>query len=150
MSFGNRQDMTAGAIFMLLGGTFAWSSHSLTFGSGAKMGPGYFPTVLSVLLFALGVAIVVKGLRAEAGGAIQIPWKLLAVVVASPVSFGLLLYPLGFPLAIASAVFLSTLASKRLSLTAAIATSLALAFMCWAIFARGLGLQLPLWGYWIS
>ncbi|MET4212878.1 hypothetical protein ABIB95_007728 [Bradyrhizobium sp. LA2.1] len=146
----NRQDVAAGAIFMALGAVFAWNSHGLAFGTGARMGPGYFPTVLSWLLLILGAAIFLNGRRSDKRSEVQIPWKLLAIVVISPVAFGLLLYPLGFPIAITSAVFLSTLASKRLALKTAVATSVGLAVLCWAIFVRELGLQLPLWGYWIG
>ena len=50
MNIKSQKDFFSGLMFMGFGVAFAWGSSSYTIGSGARMGPGYFPLVLGVLL----------------------------------------------------------------------------------------------------
>ncbi|WP_294771315.1 tripartite tricarboxylate transporter TctB family protein, partial [uncultured Rhodoferax sp.] len=56
----SQKDFFSGLMFTVLGGGFAIGASQYSLGSGAKMGPGYFPLILGVLLGILGIAIAVK------------------------------------------------------------------------------------------
>ncbi|MFL6716596.1 MAG: tripartite tricarboxylate transporter TctB family protein, partial [Burkholderiaceae bacterium] len=46
----NQKDFWSGVMFAAFGLFFAGFGTRYTFGSAARMGPGYFPTVLGVIL----------------------------------------------------------------------------------------------------
>ena len=49
MRIKSQKDFFAGLMFLLVGLAFAWGAGSYSVGTGARMGPGYFPMVLGVL-----------------------------------------------------------------------------------------------------
>src|SRR5690606_15795292 len=57
MRLRNQQDFWAGVMFTLIGVLFAFFSTSYEVGTAARMGPGYFPLVLGILLAVLGLII---------------------------------------------------------------------------------------------
>lgn len=57
MSFAHRRDYYAGALMMLIGGGTAIVGSQYQMGSLTRMGPGFFPTALGILLAILGIAI---------------------------------------------------------------------------------------------
>jgi len=63
MKIKNAKDFWAGAMFVAFGLGFAIVARNYPMGSGVRMGPAYFPTVLGLLLAVLGLAILVLPLR---------------------------------------------------------------------------------------
>jgi len=59
------KDLIAGLIFIVIGAVLFFASQKYDIGSARRMGPGYFPALLGLLLLGLGLAAVVKGLRAK-------------------------------------------------------------------------------------
>ena len=57
MSFSHRRDYYAGALMVLVGGGAAYVGSHYQMGSLTSMGPGYFPTVLGIILAVIGVII---------------------------------------------------------------------------------------------
>jgi len=58
----SQKDFFSGLLFMGVGVAFAWGATTYTVGTGARMGPGYFPLMLGVLLAVLGAAVIFKAL----------------------------------------------------------------------------------------
>lgn len=56
------KDFFAGLIFLFFGGLAAWVARDYPLGSAVRMGPGYFPLVVGVLLALLGLVACGKGL----------------------------------------------------------------------------------------
>ena len=54
MSIKSQKDFFSGLMFLVVGAAFAWGATSYSVGTGARMGPGYFPLLLGVLLAILG------------------------------------------------------------------------------------------------
>jgi hypothetical protein len=48
-----------------VGVAFAWGATTYSVGSGARMGPGYFPLMLGILLAFIGLGIMFSGLTVE-------------------------------------------------------------------------------------
>ncbi|MBL8382270.1 MAG: tripartite tricarboxylate transporter TctB family protein [Burkholderiales bacterium] len=82
MKIKNYQDLYAGLMFLIFGALAAWLSTSYNMGTGARMGPGYFPFWLGIILAALGVLIIVKAIGVSDGKEHPVSLKPLVVFVA--------------------------------------------------------------------
>lgn len=129
-----------------------------TLGSLARIGPGYFPLLLGILLVALGLLVSLRalGLRdaedpaAETGHSrwsflLERDWLTLAWIIASVVLFGLLLKQIGLLLAIFLLVFIASLASHERNYTRILITALVITLLSYLVFIKGLGVLLPIW-----
>jgi Tripartite tricarboxylate transporter TctB family len=56
----NPRDFWAGTFYVALALAVFWFGSGLATGSSARMGPGYFPTVLGAILGLLGLASIVR------------------------------------------------------------------------------------------
>ena len=54
MKIKSQKDFFAGLMFMGVGVAFAWGATTYNVGTGARMGPGYFPLMLGILLAFIG------------------------------------------------------------------------------------------------
>ena len=74
-----------------------YASTHYNIGSAIRMGPGYFPTMLSLILMALGALIIGQSLvvEAEQDGPETWNWKAYGLVILAPIGFGLVLAGLG-------------------------------------------------------
>ncbi|MCO5158818.1 MAG: tripartite tricarboxylate transporter TctB family protein [Aquamicrobium sp.] len=143
----NRSDLGAGAIFVAIGLFFGVTTlMDLDIGTARRMGPGFFPIMLSGILIALGLIIALKsvGHADEARG--PLPWRGLVVLLSVPVIFGMLIRPLGMAPVLALTTFVTSFASTRMSLKAAVLLALGLTIFCVVVFNFGLGLPLRLFG----
>jgi hypothetical protein len=145
----NLRDAAAGAIFFAIGAAFALGARSLETGSAFRMGPGYFPLLLSVILMLLGAIIIASSFASQNQPLGPVPWRGLVLVLAAPVVFGLSVRKLGLVPAIVLTVVLAVYASRRSRLWLAAAMAAGLTIFCLAVFSYGLGLPLPLLGPWL-
>jgi hypothetical protein len=94
MNIKSQKDFFSGVVFMAIGGAFAWGATTYTVGSGARMGPGYFPLVLGVLLALLGAVITFMAMVVETEDGERIGkwiWRPVGYIVAANLAFGILL-----------------------------------------------------------
>ena len=61
-------DLLAGVTFVAIGAVFIALGRDLRFGSVGQPGPGFLPVLLSVILIALGSALVLSHLLAKGSG----------------------------------------------------------------------------------
>lgn len=143
----NKSDLGAGVIFVAIGLGFGIMTLSgLEIGTARRMGPGFFPIMLAGILVALGLAIVVKSIGYADVERGPLPWRGLVVLLSVPVIFGLLVRPLGLAPVLLVTTFITSFASKRMGLLAAITLSVGLTIFCVLVFNFGLGLPLRLFG----
>lgn len=137
---------------MALGAGFFLSARTLEFGTSLRMGPGYFPTILSVLLILLGTVLTLLALRRPSGeGAFgSIAWRGVLLVVSATAFFGLTMRGLGLAPVVVVVVLLAASASRYARLRTALVLAVCLAAFCSVLFIVGLGLPLPLFGPWLS
>lgn len=86
------KEVIAGAVFTVVGVALFLGSQQYEIGTAVAMEPGYFPALCGIALVALGLAAVVKGLRAKVIDPIP-SHKIepLFLMILSIVSFGLLI-----------------------------------------------------------
>lgn len=54
------KDILSGILFVVIGSIFLYISNTYTVGRAANMGPGYFPTLVSIILITIGIMIIIK------------------------------------------------------------------------------------------
>lgn len=147
MHIKNQKDFWAGVMFILFGGFFAGFGTQYTFGTAARMGPGYFPTALGVILMLIGLFVAVSGLskRNTEEKVAKFAWDVLALIIGSVVLFGALLGPLGLIGALLVLILVSSYASHEHTWKAAIGNSAFLIALCMFVFVYALKLQFQLW-----
>ncbi len=94
MNIKSQKDFFSGVVFMVVGGAFAWGATTYTVGSGARMGPGYFPLMLGVLLALLGAVITFKAMVVETEDGEKVGkwiWRPVGYIVGANLAFGILL-----------------------------------------------------------
>ena len=146
MKIRNQRDFGAGIMYMVIGLFFAIIATQYQMGTAAKMGPGYFPFYLGILMTLLGLLVLVKSFSATA--AIEkIPkfnWRIIAQITGSVVLYGLLLPRLGFLVAVVTLVLVSASASKEFTWKGSLINAGFLVAFTYSVFVLGLKLQFPL------
>lgn len=144
------QDTALGGLFLAIGLTALLIALGYPMGTAGRMGPGYFPLIVSALLALTGLAILVRG-RIGASEAISVArWLPLVVVTAALVIFGLLIERIGLPLSVFLLCVGTATASVKFRLNwKAGAGAAAFAAFCGILFVNLLGLPIPLVGTWL-
>ena len=65
MKIKSQKDFWSGLMFMAAGIAFAWGATNYAIGEGARMGPGYFPLMLGILLTLIGLFVTFEALVVE-------------------------------------------------------------------------------------
>ena len=143
----NQKDVAAGLLYVLFGMAFSLGALNYKLGDPARMGPGWFPFWIGILLVAVGVVTAFSGVRAAATEEKVKPPDLraLAWVISAVVLFGLLLQPLGLVVALFLLVIVSSMASHEFTWKGAVATAVVLILFSSAVFIWGINLQIALW-----
>lgn len=135
---------------MGLGLAFAFGALAYPIGSAARMGPGFFPLLLGILLAILGVLIVLQPAEdGEAEPSTAPSWRGLALVPLAIIVFGLTVRGLGLIPTLVVVAFLAALASRETRLPGAALMAVGLTVVSVLIFVVALRLNLPLVGPWI-
>lgn len=143
----SRRDVFAGLIFIAVAIGFGVEALNYDMGRAIRMGPGFIPMTLAILLAILGAIVGFTGFRKhETIEPSPIPWKGMALVVLALVIFG----EFGATLGLVPVVFVGTaivaLASARNTILSALAIALCMSALCWLVFKVGLGITLPTFG----
>ncbi|QBK04789.1 tripartite tricarboxylate transporter TctB family protein [Hylemonella gracilis] len=158
----SEKDFFSGLMFVIVGGAFAIGATEYTVGTGARMGPGYFPLLLGILLTILGVFVMLKGLRKSQDGAGDklgsVAWKPLTYIISSNVLFGVMLGGLpsiglpsfGLIVAIFALTVVASMAGEQFSLKGALILSTILAIASYVAFVKLLNLQFQVWPAFIT
>ncbi|MGZ5583882.1 MAG: tripartite tricarboxylate transporter TctB family protein [Usitatibacter sp.] len=156
MKIGHPKNFWGGMLFIVLGLLFAVIARGVpglafipgySMGTPARMGPGFFPFYLGVILTLLGVAIASTGLRVhenDPGKVDPFHWKPILYVLASIVAFGLLLKSIGMLLAGILLVIGASFGSHDFKLKPVVILAIALVIFCALVFVVGLKLPIPL------
>jgi hypothetical protein len=157
----SQRDFFAGLMFAIVGGAFALGAKSYSIGSGARMGPGYFPLLLGVILGVLGVLILINSFRSNAKDGDKVgafAWKPVCYILGANLVFGILLGGLpsiklpafGLIAAIYAVVIISSIASDQFKLKSSVILASVLAVGSYLAFIKLLNLQMPVWPTFIT
>ncbi|MDM0033249.1 tripartite tricarboxylate transporter TctB family protein [Variovorax sp. J22P271] len=161
MRIKSQADFYSGVMFTATGAAFAVGATSYNIGDGARMGPGYFPLMLGILLALLGAAVMFQSMVVETIDGDPIgkwAWKPLFFVIAANLAFGVLLGGLpsigvpamGMIIAIYALTIISSLAGEHFKLRDVLILSTILAAGSYVAFIWALKLQIQVWPTFIS
>lgn len=145
-----KSEVAAGTMVALFGLFFSLEALGYSLGTPARIGPGYFPLAVGIILLILGLAIAVieGGLAGRPAdrdeppsAAGRIHWRAIIILPVSILVFGLVVGRFGLAPAVFLAVLVSTLADRQIALARSLAIAAAMALMGVLIFRLGLGLQ---------
>jgi hypothetical protein len=145
----DRKDVLSGMLMIAAAATFAWfilRPGGLSLGSARAMGPGYFPLMISMILAALGLIMVVGAFGRGTSETHVVPFRSLALISLGPISFGLLIRPIGFIAAVSVMVLISAWASFRMTWKTAILTTAFMTVFSVLLFYYLLKMPITLWG----
>lgn len=146
------RDVLGGLLMAAIGGCFLWSATDLDAGSAARMGAGYFPRILGVIMVALGSLIALLAMREPFSDWVsgRTPWRGVVLVLGSLLLFGVAVRGAGLLPVAALVVFATAWASRYANLRSAIPLSVGLSAICAFLFIHLLGLPLPFTGPWLT
>lgn len=139
-----------GAIFVAAGLFFGYQSLGQEIGTAFRMGPGYFPLVLSGILIVLGAIITVQATRVAGEPIGAIAWRGMFFILPAPIFFGLTVRGLGFVPSLFITALIAAFASQRMRPGTAIIVALALTIFSTIVFSYALGLPFQRFGPWLS
>ena len=161
MGIKSQKDFFSGLVFIIVGTAFAWGATTYKIGEGARMGPGYFPLMLGVLLAVLGVVVTFTAMVVETEDGDKIgsgAWKPLVFIIAANLVFGLMLGGLpsikfpafGLIVAIFALTFLSAMAGEEFKFKEVLVLAIILATSSYIAFVWLLKLQFQVWPAFIT
>ncbi len=159
MKIKSQVDFFAGLMFLVVGGLFAIGAQKYNVGSAARMGPGYFPMLLGIMLAVLGAAIIFYAMvhqptHSKDGEKIGAwAWKPLGYILGANLVFGVLLGGLpaikfpsfGFIAAIYALTFIASKAGHTFKVRDVFILATVLAAGSYLAFIVLLKLQIPVW-----
>jgi hypothetical protein len=147
----SNRDYVGGALMIVIGAAAAIQGQSYQIGSLSRMGPGFFPTALGVILALAGVVIIITARLSEPEGEdknLPPEWRGWFCICASIVAFVVLgkyggLLPASFAI-----VFISALGDRDNTIVSAAVLAAAICLVCVIVFWWALQVQFPLftWG----
>jgi hypothetical protein len=157
----SQKDFYSGLAYTIVGAAFAYGATSYTIGTGARMGPGYFPLLLGSILAIIGGVILFKSLVVETPTGDQVgswAWKPLVFIIAGNLLFGVLLGGLpsiklpamGLIVAIYGTTLVVSMAGDQFKLKEILILATVLSVMSYLAFILLLKLQFPVWPTFIS
>jgi hypothetical protein len=146
----NAKDFWTGVIYCVLGGAVLVISQGYEMGTAFKMGPAYFPTILSALLVVIGVISLIRSFLRKGTPVGTIAVKGLPLVIGATVLFGIVVRGAGLVIALPGLVLVSALASKRFQWRYTVALAVGVTVFCILVFRVALGVPLPILGAWFE
>lgn len=144
------QDVALGVFFAAIGIVAGAIALTYPIGTPSRMGPGFFPLIVSILLTSTGMAALFRARRAGSPLVEAINWRPVVIVPLMVVVFGLTIDRLGLPMAVLLLVVGTAAASVKFEISwKAAAGAAAFSAICALLFVKVLGLPIPLAGSWL-
>jgi hypothetical protein len=142
------QDFGSAVVIVLIGLAGVYFGSDLTMGTAGRMGPGYFPRLLSWLIVAIGLFVGFKSFLID-GPPIEMPkFRPMFFVLLSIFIFGYLMDYVGLAITAVVLVFVAAYARRDVNILETAIFAIGLSIGTILIFVYGLGQPLPAWwGY---
>ena len=161
MHIKSQKDFFSGLMFIVIGVAFAWGATTYNVGEGARMGPGYFPLMLGIVLSLIGAVVLFTSLVVETEGGDKIgkwAWRPLFFIIMANLAFGVLLAGLpsigvpsmGLIVAIFGLTIISSMADGHFHTRDILILSAILAAGSYVAFIWLLKLQIQVWPTFIT
>jgi hypothetical protein len=136
------KDFLSGLMFIAFGLIALYFGQKLAIGTTVRMGPGYVPRMLSLILLGLGGIICVVALISGSEPVERPKWRPITLVTIGIVCFALLFERAGMLPALIVLVLIASLGGDEFKLTEVIGNMIVLAILCTIVFKVGLGMNI--------
>lgn len=143
------RDYAGGVLMMVIGLGAAFQGSTYSIGSLSRMGPGYFPVALGILLTLIGLAIAVTARFTHYEGEEDVlppEWRGWICICASVIAFVVFGEYGGLVPATFAVVFISALGDKMNTVKSAAILGAGVVVVAIVVFWWALQMQLPLFG----
>jgi hypothetical protein len=145
------RDYYGGALMLFIGLWAAIQGSRYAVGTLSRMGPGFFPTALGVILACLGIAIALGARRTPSDAPEEKPlppeWRGWICIIASVVAFIVVAKWGGFVPATFAITFISAMGDRENTVREAAILSLAMVAICVVVFWWALKMPFPLFAW---
>ncbi len=131
-------------LFLFFGGVAAWIARDYPMGSAVRMGPGYFPLVLGVLLALLGFANCVRGMGIKGGRIEGMRLRPLLLILGAVGIFAIAIESAGIVVSTVLTVALAAAASPESRPREVVFLAIVLLALAVGVFTYALGLPFKL------
>lgn len=145
MRIRSQKDFWCGVLFVAIGIAFIVVARNYRFGTAARMGPGFFPTLLGGVLAGLGLLLSLPALVHDGDPFPKLHLRPLLTILLGIVAFALSMQPLGFVLAAVILILICGFADPELRFVKSAGLALLITAFCVGVFVVLLGLPLTLW-----
>jgi hypothetical protein len=139
------QDIGAGVVFLLIGLAGLYFGGDLALGTAARMGPGYFPRLLSFMIIAVGVVVALQGVTVEGPPVEPLRMRPITFIIGAILVFGWLIERIGLALTAVLLTLLAAYARREVKLGETVLLGIGLGLFTVAVFVHLLGQALPAW-----
>ena len=138
------KDFLSGLMFIGFGLIALYIGQKLALGTPVRMGPGYVPRMLALIMMSLGAVICVVALVAG-GEMVEKPkWKPITLVTIGIVCFALLFERAGLLPALVVLILIASLGGEEFKLKEVIGNIVVLSILCTLVFKVGLGMNITI------
>lgn len=141
----NPWELGVAAVFFLIGLYMVFEGVRYGTGTITRIGPGFFPTSIGVLLMGLSLAVALE-VRRSLAATPKISLRVALAIIIGMVAFALLINSAGLVPAIFAVVFISRFAEPSANIVNSAIIGAVLAILGWLVFIVGFNLPLkPFW-----
>lgn len=152
----SQKDFVSGLLFTAFGTAFAVGAQNYGMGVAAKMGPGFFPSMLGIILAFIGAVVLIGALTKGAPGGDKVgalALKPLFFIIAANLLFGVMigglpsigLPAMGLIVGIYVLVLVASFAGDTYKLKEVLILATVLAIGSYLAFIKLLKLTFPIW-----
>ncbi len=143
------KDFLSGLMFIGFGLIALYFGQKLAIGTPVRMGPGYVPRMLSLILIGLGILVCIVAIVSGSEPVERLKWKPITLVTIGIICFGLLFERAGLIPALVVLIMISSLAGEEFKFMEVIGNIVVLSVLCTLVFKVGLGMNINvLHGVW--
>src|SRR5918995_5426223 len=106
------KDFWSGIMFLAFAAVAIFVARGYSMGAAGRMGPGYFPMALGIVLGGLGLILAIRSFFVAGERVDGIALRPLLTIVLAVVLFGLLIQHLGLVISLIIPIAVSTFASR--------------------------------------
>ena len=142
----NPRDLGAAITFIVIGSAGMWFGREYDFGEAARMGPGYFPIMVSGLLVLIGIVVGAQAFAIEGVPIERFRWRSVLLILAAVLCFGALIEVGGLATTIVATVAIAAFATHEAAWKGTLGLAVFLAAFCVIVFVYALGQPIPIFG----
>jgi hypothetical protein len=139
------QNLAAGVLFLIIGAVGFIYSRDLSYGSAHNMGPGFFPTWLSILICLLGIITIVRSAVLHGPAIERLQWRPIVMVCVAALLFGYFIQYIGLALALVLMTMVAVQARRDTKQREMLILAVVMAIVSVIVFVYILKQGMPAW-----